>query len=251
MKAAAPDRIPAAVLFREIKARGYDGGETRLKQFVRGLMPAAPRAPIVRFETEPGHQMQADWATVGQGADKLKVFIATLGWSRAAYVEFCDDEKVETLLGAHENALLSLRRRAARGALRQHADGRHRAEHLRPRRAPLPCRLPRLRAACGLPAAPVPAVPGADQGQGRAVHRLPEGKLLGAIRRVHAPGRPEARQACGQRGRGKMAARGGQRARACNDQRGPGRPARGRDGIRDPQVQQPASLTVSRTPALH
>ena len=39
--------------------------------------------------------MQADWATVGRGADKLKVFIATLGWSRAAYVEFCDDERVE------------------------------------------------------------------------------------------------------------------------------------------------------------
>jgi transposase len=57
MKAAA-DRIPAAVLFREIKARGYDGGETRLKQFVRGLLPAAPPEPAVRFETEPGHQIR-------------------------------------------------------------------------------------------------------------------------------------------------------------------------------------------------
>ena len=33
VKAAAPDRIPAVVLFREIKARGYDGGGTRVKQF--------------------------------------------------------------------------------------------------------------------------------------------------------------------------------------------------------------------------
>jgi transposase len=108
VKAAAPDRIPVVVLFREIKARGYCGGETRLKQFVRGLLPGSAREPIVRFETEPGHQMQADWATVGRGADKLKVFIATLGWSRAAYVEFCDDEKVETLIACHENALLAL-----------------------------------------------------------------------------------------------------------------------------------------------
>jgi transposase len=105
--AAAPDRIPAVVLFREIKARGYDGGETRVKVFVRGLVRAPTPEPIVRFETDPGHQMQADWATVGHGADKLKVFIATLGWSRAAYVEFCDDEKVETLIQAHENALLA------------------------------------------------------------------------------------------------------------------------------------------------
>ncbi len=107
VRAAAPDRNPAVVLFGEIKARGYDGGETRVKQFVRGLVLAAAPAAAVRFETEPGHQMQVDWATVGRGADKLKVFIATLGWSRATYVEFCDDERVETLILAHENALLS------------------------------------------------------------------------------------------------------------------------------------------------
>ncbi len=105
MKAAAPDRIPAAVLCREIQERGYSGGVTRVKQFVRGLVPAAEPKPLVRFETEPGRQMQADWASVGRGDDKLKVFIATLGWSRAAYVEFCDDEKVETLIACHENAL--------------------------------------------------------------------------------------------------------------------------------------------------
>src|SRR5579864_2191610 len=31
LRAAAPDRIPAAVLFREIKSCGYRGGETRVK----------------------------------------------------------------------------------------------------------------------------------------------------------------------------------------------------------------------------
>jgi transposase len=102
VNAAAPDRIPAVFLFSEIKARGYDGGKTRVKQFVRGL--ALAPAPAQRFETEPGHQMQADRATVGHGADKLKVFITTLGW---IYVEFCDDERVETLIQDHENALLA------------------------------------------------------------------------------------------------------------------------------------------------
>jgi transposase len=67
MSAASPARIPAAVLFREIKERGYQGGETRVKQFVRTLVPAPVPEPIVRFETEPGEQMQADWATVGGG----------------------------------------------------------------------------------------------------------------------------------------------------------------------------------------
>jgi transposase len=106
-KAAEPDRIPAAVLFREIRLRGYTGGDTRLKEFIRGLAPAPVPPPVVRFETEPGRQMQADWASVGRGEDKLSVFIGTLGWSRSAYIEFCDDERVETLISCHDNAFLA------------------------------------------------------------------------------------------------------------------------------------------------
>jgi transposase len=87
MRAASPARIPAAVLFREIKEQGYQGGETRVKQFVRTLIPEPVAEPIIRFETEPGQQqMQADWATVGRGAERLSVFIATLGWCRSLYL---------------------------------------------------------------------------------------------------------------------------------------------------------------------
>jgi transposase len=107
MSAASPARIPAAVLFREIKERGCQGGETRVKQFVRTLVPAPVAEPIIRFETEPGEQMQADWATVGRGTERLSVFIATLGWSRMAYIEFCDDERVETLIRCHENTFVA------------------------------------------------------------------------------------------------------------------------------------------------
>ena len=72
--------------------------------------------PLIRFETDPGRQMQVDFATIRRGRDRLSVFIATLGWSRATYVEFVTDERLETLLGCHERALLLLRRSAARGA---------------------------------------------------------------------------------------------------------------------------------------
>ena len=44
---------------------------------------------------------------IRRGADHLSVFVATLGWSREAYVEFVIDERVETLIGAHENAFLA------------------------------------------------------------------------------------------------------------------------------------------------
>jgi transposase len=67
VKAAAPDRIPAMVLFREIKARGYEGGETRVKQFVRGLVLAPAPAPVVRFEPNPvtrGRRTGQPWGAV-------------------------------------------------------------------------------------------------------------------------------------------------------------------------------------------
>lgn len=104
LRAAAPDKTPAVVLFREIHLRGYLGGETRVKEFVRGLRPPPPPDPVVRFETEPGQQMQADWALIRGSKNRLSVFVATLGWSRAAYIEFCDNERLETLIRCHENA---------------------------------------------------------------------------------------------------------------------------------------------------
>jgi len=105
--AAAPETIPAKVLLAELQERGYTGGYTRLKDFIAALRPVAVDAPVVRFETAPGGQMQVDWATFRRGPDRLSAFVATLGWSRAAYVEFVVDERVETLIAAHENAFMA------------------------------------------------------------------------------------------------------------------------------------------------
>src|SRR5215469_13943234 len=113
VKAAAPEWIPATVLLREVKALGYSGGYSILKEHLATLRPAAKPDPLVRFETEPGRQMQADFGTIRRGRDRLSVFIATLGWSRATYVEFVTDERLETLLGCHEPGLLLLRRSPA------------------------------------------------------------------------------------------------------------------------------------------
>jgi len=88
-----------------------------VKQFVRGLMPPSAPEPIVRFETKPGHQMHADWATVGRGAARLSVSIATLGWSRAAHVEFCDAAGTHIILPARVSFALPMTRQ--RGACRR------------------------------------------------------------------------------------------------------------------------------------
>jgi transposase len=104
VKAAAPEWIPATVLLRELRALGYAGGVSILKDHLATLKPVARPEPLIRFETEPGRQMQADFATIRRGTDRLAVFIATLGWSRATFVEFVTDERMETLLGCHERA---------------------------------------------------------------------------------------------------------------------------------------------------
>ena len=91
----------------ELRERGYSGGYTMLKLFVASLRPQQSVEPVIRFETGPGEQMQVDWAVIRRGGNRLSVFVATLGWSRAAYVEFVTDERVETLIEAHENAFLA------------------------------------------------------------------------------------------------------------------------------------------------
>src|SRR5215472_8490551 len=107
LRVAAPQRIAASVLLMELRERGYAGGYTMLKVFVASLKPPEAAEPVIRFETAPGEQMQVDWAVIRRGENRLSVFVATLGWSRAAYVEFVTDERVESLIEAHENAFLA------------------------------------------------------------------------------------------------------------------------------------------------
>lgn len=107
LRSALPEVIPAKVLLGEIRERGYSGGYTMVKAYVASLRAVVVPEPVVRFETAPGQQMQVDWATIRRGANRLSLFVATLGWSRAAYVEFVEDERVETLIACHEHAVLA------------------------------------------------------------------------------------------------------------------------------------------------
>lgn len=103
LQAASPDWIPATVMCAEISAQGYSGKIRQLRYFMATLKPVVD-TPIVRFETEPGQQMQVDWAHFIYGKLKLYAFIATLGYSRASYVEFVEDMQLPTLLACHEHA---------------------------------------------------------------------------------------------------------------------------------------------------
>lgn len=104
LRAAHPAWLPATVLLQEIAEQGYTGGLTRLRSFMRSLRVLPPPEPVVRFETPPGQQMQCDWIVFRRGRLPLSAFVATLGHSRASFVEFVTDEKLDTLIACHEHA---------------------------------------------------------------------------------------------------------------------------------------------------
>jgi transposase len=76
----------AVVLLRELQAKGYAGGISILRDYVRPKRALRPSRVTVRFETEPGRQLQTDWGvqrTVIAGQDVAVHFaVSTLGYSR-------------------------------------------------------------------------------------------------------------------------------------------------------------------------
>jgi transposase len=85
------------VVFRELQTLGYRGGLTTLWLYLARLKPASESEPLPLLDTEPGRQLRADFATIQRRAERLSVFIATLGWCCTAYVELVEDERLEML----------------------------------------------------------------------------------------------------------------------------------------------------------
>ena len=86
------------VLFERLQKLGYTGEISILKEYVHPLRPAvAGHAPVQRYETKPGEQVQFDWGEFvyeHEGkAHKFYGFVAILGYSRMRFVTFvkrCD-----------------------------------------------------------------------------------------------------------------------------------------------------------------
>jgi len=76
----------AMVILREIQKLGYDGGRTILRQYIQPKRVLRPNRATVRFETEPGKQLQSDWGEVLVEVDgksmKVHFIVNELGYSR-------------------------------------------------------------------------------------------------------------------------------------------------------------------------
>jgi transposase len=97
-------------IHREIRERGYAGGRSILKSFLKSLQP--PKSPkprtFRRFETAPGQEAQSDWSPYRvQIAGVLTVvhaFSLILCFCRRLFIALFRDERLATLLFAHQEA---------------------------------------------------------------------------------------------------------------------------------------------------
>jgi transposase len=96
-------------LYRELRERGYQGGLTQVILYVQPYRPKHDESAVMRFETEPGQQAQVDWGYFGtmehEGRQrKLYVFVMTMCWSRAMYIEFTVNGTTDWFIRCHQHA---------------------------------------------------------------------------------------------------------------------------------------------------
>lgn len=102
--------LTALRLYDELREKGYQRGIVTLRRFVAKIREPRGRKVYVRIETEPGEQAQVDWGSfgamrVGSCQRPLYAFSMVLSWSRALYVDFSFDMRMETFCTMHRRAL--------------------------------------------------------------------------------------------------------------------------------------------------
>lgn len=96
--------LTAQRLFEEVRAAGYAGSYTQVKEHVRRVRPRPPVEAVVRFETPAGYQGQVDFGTFTLPWGRRHALLVVLGYSRLLWLRFYSRQTMETLFGALEAA---------------------------------------------------------------------------------------------------------------------------------------------------
>lgn len=104
------EKVKVTAIYDRLKEQGYTGSYMSVLRLARRIAPKEVET-YTRKECEPGEEAEIDFGYVGMMRDeegnlrKTWAFVMVLGWSRYAYVEFVFNQKVETWLRCHRNAL--------------------------------------------------------------------------------------------------------------------------------------------------
>ena len=74
--------LSAQRLFDEVRAAGYPGGYSRVRDYVCAVRPREPTESVVRFETPAGRQGQVDFATFTLPWGRRHALVVVLSHSR-------------------------------------------------------------------------------------------------------------------------------------------------------------------------
>lgn len=95
--------IKAPVVMQHLRAKGFDGGITIVRERLRKFRGhSVSREAFIRFESDPGEQVQIDWGhfgnlSYGDSGRRLYALAVLEGYSRMLYVFFSHSQKQECL----------------------------------------------------------------------------------------------------------------------------------------------------------
>ena len=97
-------RLTAQRVFEEVRAAGYGGGYTQLKQYIRQVRPRPIDDTVRRFETPAGFQGQVDFASFNLPWGRRYALVVVLGYSRLLWLRFYPRQNMQALFAGLESA---------------------------------------------------------------------------------------------------------------------------------------------------
>jgi len=101
--------IHAPAVLDRLRARGYQGGITVIRERLRQLRPRPKQEAFFTRNYGPGRMLQVDWADFGYAipgcARRVSAFVAALAYSRYLFITFTVSQAMGSFLRCMESAL--------------------------------------------------------------------------------------------------------------------------------------------------